>query len=354
MAPSGSRNAKAVVKGPRGRGPPGLRNPSLDKPHDEAQRALRRRILKKTPVEVRHLILAERLKDLKVDPKGALYEEYLKFPPFFRRALGKRGSINLSDDDQIEEFIKDSSLFRSVLGHRGVTFRDVYCLQTVFPYPASLSLSLGHELAFSAVTHLNLHCGGNPDFLRTLKQWDTALARLEVLRIKYVVYIQENGSDELPWNDPLWIEVLELCQNLRVFLLKTPMPVSTADDWSCRELVPIWARNLPRLQRVYIFHAYDEECDVDDLLWHGSNVLHTRSASGNNLWKTQLVRPKGFGVLSPFRIYIPWTTVRHTDIDVYDSEDCWGPDEEIDTKDDVDSGIGSVDQDCCADHFGRS
>ncbi|PPQ97813.1 hypothetical protein CVT26_012913 [Gymnopilus dilepis] len=332
MAPLGSQKLKAVVKGSRCRGPPGLRHPmplkfKTQHEFEKSQRALRKAMHEFFPVEVRDIVLEKHLKALQAKPSGASYEEFLNFPPFFRRSFGKRGTINLTSDTRIEKFILDSFNFRSVFGHRGITFRDVYCLQTVLPSSAALFASLGAELSFSAVTHLSIHCGLEPDFLKSLKQWDMVLGRLEVLRIKYMVFVDEVEDEEMPWENPLWIEVLGLCLNMRVFLLKTPLPVSRQDDWSCQELVPIWASNLPKLQRVYIFHAYDESCDVGDFLWQGSNVLHTRSAYGSNIWESQHVRPKDFCARLPFRRLVPYTTVPPEDVDVYDSDDCWAPDD---------------------------
>ena len=135
----------------------------------------------------------------------------------------------------------------------------------------------------------------------------------------------QNEDEEVPWEDPSWIEVLELCQNLRVFQLKTPLPVSGENDWSCRELIPVWTANLSKLRRIYLFHAYDESCGSGDFLWHGSNVLHSRSAPGSNVWKAQNVRPGDFCAKLPFRKYVSWTSVAPDDVDPYDSDDMWVP-----------------------------
>ncbi|PPQ97262.1 hypothetical protein CVT26_000654 [Gymnopilus dilepis] len=320
----------------RGR-PPGLRF-SIPHPRefDHGQKTLTAEMLEEFPTEVKHIILKHRLDALKIDPADPSYTEWLSFPKYFRRFFGKRGWLRLHDDDEIEKYIDRSFHFRQVFGSNGLTYRDISLLQTIYPSTPLLAQNLGRELAFSFITQLNLCCGNDPDFLTSLRSWGVALGRLEALRIKYIVYLAEvlvsilclqisgllsnqNVDQPLPWEDPLWSEVLNLCVNLTVFLLKTPLPLSLSDDFCTASVVASsWAKNLRKVQRIYVFHSYDDMCDVGDAFWFGSHTMLRRTvdASEGDWWREECVRPDRFK--SSLARY--WLRIPEEDVDGYDSE----------------------------------
>ena len=109
-----------------------------------------------------------------------------------------------------------------------------------------------------------------------------------------------------------------------MFLLKTPLPVDDDNDIT---LIDRWTKNMPCLQKVYLFHGYDEGADVGNTLWIGSNRLYQRnsqelsssSSSPSSGWHSIDIRPKDFGkgLLSAPRGWIP---MLEEDLDLYDSD----------------------------------
>jgi len=82
------------------------------------------------------------------------------------------------------------------------------------------------------------------------------------------------------------------------------------------------------LQRMYIFHGFDEEADVGDSLWMGSNTLHTRRGSSeesfpfpSSEWRSINIRPKDFGQ-GLRSVPSGWMPMLEEDVDVYDSDVC--------------------------------
>ena len=126
-----------------------------------------------------------------ISPRHPSYSDFLDSPPFYRKLLGMRGLIDLTDDFEVGRYIDHAAPFQRIFGAKGMTFRNARHVQTIYPYSAQLATRLGQVLAFSFVTQLNLHCGHDPKFLHGLMQWDGALGRLEVLRIKYNVSVKE-------------------------------------------------------------------------------------------------------------------------------------------------------------------
>jgi hypothetical protein len=108
-----------------------------------------------------------------------------------------------------------------------------------------------------------------------------------------------------------------------MFLLKTPLPIDDTDMM----LIDRWTRNIHWLQKVYLFHGYDEEADVGDNLWMGSNNLYRRRSHGlessgsppSSGWYVVNVRPKDFGN-GMLRVQRRWITMLEEDLDIYDSE----------------------------------
>ena len=110
-----------------------------------------------------------------------------------------------------------------------------------------------------------------------------------------------------------------------MFLLKTPLPI---DDYSDMFLVDHWAGNLQCLQRMYIVHGFDEEADVGDTLWMGSNTLYTRRGSSegsvafpSSEWLSIDIRPKDFGK-GLQTVPSGWMPMLEEDLDVYDTDVC--------------------------------
>ena len=110
-----------------------------------------------------------------------------------------------------------------------------------------------------------------------------------------------------------------------MFLLKTPLPV---DDGVGITLIDRWTTNLHHLQRVYIFHGYDEEADVGDSLWLGSNKLYRRAAKEEmayapfSRWYSIDIRPMDFERgLEPSQNR-GWIPILKEDRDEYDTDKC--------------------------------
>jgi len=110
-----------------------------------------------------------------------------------------------------------------------------------------------------------------------------------------------------------------------MLLLKTPLPI---DNYTDIFFVDHWARNMHCLQRMYIFHGFDEEAGVADSFWIGSNTLymHRRSSElqesvpfPSREWATINIRPRDFehGLQSaPHQ----WMPMLDEDVDIYDSD----------------------------------
>ncbi|PPQ97478.1 hypothetical protein CVT26_002826, partial [Gymnopilus dilepis] len=240
----------------------------------------------------------------------------------------KRGCIHLKEDEKIEKFIERSTAFHEAFGDQGVTFREAGTMQITYPLSTDLAVSLGQALAFSSITKLNIQCGHDPEFLQGLREWDVALGRLRVLRIKYKVFVTENDGEDLPWEDPMWTEVLSLCLNLEVFMLKTLLYISSEHHLSDSELpntdvASSWAQFLPSIQRIYLFHSSDDACNVGDNFWMGSNSMLFLTSDG---WSERHVRPRDFPSKLPFARKL-WQSILAEDLDPYDS-DHWAGDEE--------------------------
>lgn len=84
-----------------------------------------------------------------------------------------------------------------------------------------------------------------------------------------------------------------------------------------------WSECMPSLQRLYLFHGYDEDSEICDNFWMGSNKLYQRVASYTGwAWNCFDIRPKGFGKgqiivgQSP-----PWITMLENDLDPYNSDE---------------------------------
>jgi len=125
-----------------------------------------------------------------------------------------------------------------------------------------------------------------------------------------------------------------------MFLLKTPLPVDNSDNM----LIDRWTRNLHCLQKVYVFHGYDEEADVGDHLWIGSNKLYRRKSHGlassgsapSSGWHSIHIRPKDFGrglLASPIR----WIPMLDEDFDIYGSDVGFHDSDACDSDSDVES-----------------
>lgn len=263
-----------------------------------------------------------------------------------RRALGNQERAQLLNDKAIKKYNHKSSRFHTVFqDSNGINFGSLYFLEIAMPTDPSLSHALGHTLSLSKVTHLNLCCGHRPDFLQDLQgpNWTAVLERLQVFRVKYIRSMEEvcqsscsygllfmllssvqNGADPYPWNHALWRSLLARCAALKVFLLKTPLPIEGDPGLS---LVYLWTtEHMPCLQRLYLFHGYDEEADIGDNFWIGSHKLYQCVASSTDLtertWKHFNIRPKDFGkgqiILEGLK---RWRTMLEDDVDPYDSNE---------------------------------
>jgi hypothetical protein len=110
-----------------------------------------------------------------------------------------------------------------------------------------------------------------------------------------------------------------------VFLLKTPLPVEDEEEFGLT-LVNRWSECMPCLQRLYLFHGFDEDSGICDNFWMGSNELYQRVAVASHTgwaWKRFDIRPKDFGkgqILDPGRPS-RWMTVLEDDLDPYNSEE---------------------------------
>ena len=82
------------------------------------------------------------------------------------------------------------------------------------------------------------------------------------------------------------------------------------------------------LEKVYVFHGYDEESEVGAPFWHGSSILLQRGIGST--WKKRIVRSRGCPPKGP----TPYAVLNHgvvptADADAYDSDDGEGGDEDL-------------------------
>jgi hypothetical protein len=122
-----------------------------------------------------------------------LYSDLRNGSRLCRRGLGNQEHAQLWNDKEIQKFNRRSKHFNAVFQGTSINFGSLYFLEINMPTNPSLSHNLGHALATSKITHLNLHCGRRQDFLHDLggPDWTKVFKRLRVFRIKYICSIEE-------------------------------------------------------------------------------------------------------------------------------------------------------------------
>ncbi|KDR77455.1 hypothetical protein GALMADRAFT_138567 [Galerina marginata CBS 339.88] len=294
-------------------------------------------VINKFPLEIRDRILCYVLCGIQKGSKNKTYEVLRNASRLCKRVFGNKESKKLPTDHEIKRYIRRTKEFVKCFGTCGITFGGLYLLQITMPTDSSLSKALGLTLAMSSVTHLNLHCGENPRFIVDISrpEWANALGRLKILRIKYICSLEENNGEDYPWKHPLWVSTLSSCASLEAFFLKTPLPIVNDDDNddsannadSMETIIDCWTDQMPLLQRLYIFHGYDEDAGIGDQWWIGSyQLFRLKTAIGfpvtaysPSKWNAIDVRPEGFADRLPFNPYRSISVLKD-DLDPYNSD----------------------------------
>ncbi|KDR71173.1 hypothetical protein GALMADRAFT_144233 [Galerina marginata CBS 339.88] len=234
-------------------------------------------LVDKFPPEIRDRTLYFTLSTIEKGSKHQTYEVLRNASRLCKKYFGNKEIGKLSSDTGTQMYIRRSTEFEKFFGARGITFGALYLLEIEMPMDSSLSIHLGRALSMSNIIHLNLQCGGYPEFILDIShlEWTMALKRLRILRIKLLL---QNDGDGYPWDHSLWVPTLSSCTSLEVFSLKTPLPVFDANndndtDYAMETIVERWAEQMPLLQRIYVLHGYDEEADIGDTWYIGSNQL---------------------------------------------------------------------------------
>ena len=144
------------------------------------------------PRELRDEVLRSFLSGVDKIQDPLLYSDLRNGSRLCRRGLGNQEHAHLWNDEEIQKFNHRNKRFNAAF-QGTINFGSLYFLEINMPTNPSLSNNLGHALAMSKITHLNLHCGHRQDFLHDLggPDWSKVFKRLQVLRIKYIRSIEE-------------------------------------------------------------------------------------------------------------------------------------------------------------------